>query len=127
MGNRTFQDYLEHMVKHFMVHGSHGLMQTLLDWRTYGMKVSFNTTSSGHIMWHGADELLYKDIHFTMGDFQGFIHGLVGVTWGVLDQLLFCGDSKPAPVIPWSKLYDDPSQEMAGWSFLLDSQTTWPV
>ncbi|KAJ2755651.1 hypothetical protein H4S06_003397, partial [Coemansia sp. BCRC 34490] len=66
MGNHTFQGYLEHMVKHFMVCGSHGPMQTLLDWHTYGMKVSFNTTSSGHIMWHGADELLYKDIHFTM-------------------------------------------------------------
>ena len=50
----------------------------MLDLRTYGMKVFFNTPSEGHIGWKSGDELLYKQIHFTMGDFRGFVHGLVG-------------------------------------------------
>lgn len=37
-------------------------MQTLLDWRTYRLKIYFNSTAPGHVAWMGADEILYKDI-----------------------------------------------------------------
>ncbi|KAH2165416.1 hypothetical protein KXV74_005446 [Aspergillus fumigatus] len=85
---RTFQDQLEWMVRRFLVRGSHGLMQTLLDWRMYGLRVHYNSTTPGYITWQGTDELLYKELRFTMGDFRGFIHGLVETTRELLDQLL---------------------------------------
>ena len=112
------------MVRRFMVRGSHGPVQTLLDWRTYGLRVHYNTTTPGHITWQGADELLYKELRFTMGDFRGFVHGLAGVTRDLLDRLLFTSAEQPAPTIPWDRLYDDPTQPRTGWSFLRDSRTT---
>ncbi|KAG2421265.1 hypothetical protein HFD88_005239 [Aspergillus terreus] len=62
-----------------------------------------------------------------MGDFRGFIHGLVETTRGLLDKLLFCAADQPAPAIPWGRLYDNPVEGKAGWSFLCDSRMTWPV
>jgi hypothetical protein len=50
----------------FMVRGSHGPMQWMLDLRTYGLKIYYNTTSRGHVEWAGSDELLYKGLQFTM-------------------------------------------------------------
>lgn len=124
---RTFQDQLERMVRRFLVRGSHGPMQTLLDWRTYGLRVHYNSTTPGHITWQGTDELLYKELRFTMGDFRGFIHGLVETTRELLDQLLLCAADQPPPAIPWGRLYDNPVEGKAGWSFVCDSRTTWPV
>ncbi|KAH3277027.1 hypothetical protein KXV19_006590 [Aspergillus fumigatus] len=124
---RTFQDQLERMVRRFLVRGSHGPMQTLLDWRTYGLRVHYNSTTPGHITWQGTDELLYKELRFTMGDFRGFIHGLVETTRELLDQLLLCAADQPPPAIPWGRLYDNPIEGKAGWSFVCDSRTTWPV
>lgn len=97
---RTFQDQLERMVRRFLVHSSHGPMQTLLDWRTYGLRVHYNSTTPSHITWQGTDELLYKELRFTMGDFRGFIHGLVETTRELLDQLLLCATDQPPPAIP---------------------------
>jgi hypothetical protein len=133
------------MVRSFMIRGSHGPMQTLLDWRTYGLKVHYNTTAPGHVGWMGDDELLYKDVHFTMGAFRGFVHGLVASTRELLQEVLYI--STPAattttssttsstttstsidlPPIPWSALYDDPTQGKKGWCFLQDTRTRWPV
>ncbi|CEN60835.1 Putative Superfamily II DNA helicase [Aspergillus calidoustus] len=80
------------MVRSFMIRGTHGPMQTLLDWRTYGLKVHYNTTTPGHVGWMGSDELLYKDVYFTMSAFRGFIHGLVGsareLLWELVAQYL---------------------------------------
>ncbi|KAH3536963.1 hypothetical protein KXW20_002161, partial [Aspergillus fumigatus] len=59
----------------FMIRGTHGPMETLLDWRTYGSKVHYNHTAPGHVTWMGEDQLLYQQMAFTMGDFRGFIHG----------------------------------------------------
>jgi hypothetical protein len=59
-------------------------METLLDWRMYGLKVHYNSTSPGHVMWMGEDQLLYQQIAFTMGDFRGFAHGLVTAAWDIL-------------------------------------------
>jgi hypothetical protein len=38
----------------------------MLDLRTYGLKVHFNTTARGNVEWMGRDELLYKNVHFTI-------------------------------------------------------------
>jgi hypothetical protein len=60
----------------FMIRGSHGLMQWMLDLRTYGLKIQYNTTSRGHVEWMGQGELLYKDLHFSIAQFCGIVHGL---------------------------------------------------
>ncbi|KAL2795236.1 hypothetical protein BJX66DRAFT_302105 [Aspergillus keveii] len=134
------------MVRSFMIRGSHGPMQTLLDWRTYGLKVYYNTTAPGHVGWMGDDELLYKDVHFTMGAFRGFVHGLVGSARELLQEILYISPTTPTtsrrstgrsasatttipqfPPIPWPALYDDATQGKQGWCFLQDTRTRWPV
>lgn len=52
-------------------------MQWMLDLRTYGLKIHYNTTLVGHVGWKRYDELLYKDLRFTMSEFRGMVHGLV--------------------------------------------------
>ncbi|CAG8320632.1 unnamed protein product [Penicillium salamii] len=61
-----------------------------------------NTPTEGHIGWKSGDELLYKQIHFTIGDFRGLAHGLVD---RIQQQLM---------------------QELI-WSFLQDIRTPWPI
>jgi hypothetical protein len=50
---------VQQMMDQFMVRGSHGPRQWMLDLQTYGLKIHYNTTSRGHVEWTG-DELLYK-------------------------------------------------------------------
>jgi hypothetical protein len=100
---RSFADWVTRQMDSFMVRGSRGPMQWMLDLRTYGLKVHYNSTPGGHITWMGRDELLYKDMSFTMGDFRGFTHGLVGATRRILrEQLLLAEEDIPA--IPWDLL-----------------------
>lgn len=127
---RSFRQWLASMVDTFMVRGTHGPMQWILDLRTYGLKVHYNSTTPGHVGWMNQDRLLYKQLEFTMGDFKGFVHGLVGTTRELLHhELLF--DSEPGgpgvPTIPWREIRDDPTQRGHGWNFLQDPRTQWPV
>lgn len=113
-----FADWVTRQVDSFMVRGTRGPMQWMLDLRMYGLKVHYNSTTPGHVTWMGQDELLLKDIAFTKGDFRGFIHGLVNVTRQILrEQLLLAGESTEVPAIPWDQLRDDPTQAKAGWNF----------
>jgi hypothetical protein len=58
-----------------------------------------NTLSEGYIGWKSGDELLYKQIYFTIGDFRGFVHGLVSrIREQLVHELMFCANSAP-PVI----------------------------
>jgi superfamily II DNA helicase RecQ len=124
---RTFPEWVKYLVDMFMVRGTSGPIQWLIDLRTYGRTVFTNTPVEGQIEWKSGDELLYKQIHFTMGDFRGFVHGLVGKTRRILvEQLMFCPPAT-APVIPWDHLYDDASQGASGWNFIQDTRTQWPV
>ncbi|KAL3460228.1 hypothetical protein BJX64DRAFT_290554 [Aspergillus heterothallicus] len=138
VGGKVFHDHVQQMVRSFMIRGSHGPMQTLLDWRTYRLKVHYNTTAPGHVGWMGDDKLLYKDVHFTMGAFRGFVHGLVGSARELLQEILYISTpttpttskSSPSmdfPPIPWSALYDDATQGKQGWCFLQDTRTRWPI
>ena len=68
-------NWVKRMMDRFMVRGSHSPMQWMLDLRTYGMKISFNSTTDGHIDWQG-DTVLYKKIEFTMADFRAIVHQL---------------------------------------------------
>ena len=102
-------------------------MQWILDLRTYGLKIHYNSTTPGHVGWMGQDRLCYKELTFTMGQFKGFIHQLVSDTRQLLlDELMFT-DTTDVPKIPWKALYDDPTQSGHGWSFLQDTRTPWPV
>ncbi|KAL4788747.1 hypothetical protein BDV19DRAFT_395784 [Aspergillus venezuelensis] len=83
-----FQAGVDWMVQKFMVRGQHGPVEVLLDWQTFGLKISYNTTTPGHVTWMGQEWLLYKEINFTMGEFHGFVHGLVGAAWELMAGLL---------------------------------------
>ncbi|PYH42229.1 uncharacterized protein BP01DRAFT_368269 [Aspergillus saccharolyticus JOP 1030-1] len=60
------------------------------NWRIYGLKIYYNTTTPGYVTWIGEDQLLYKHIDFSIGQFRGFIHRLAGTAQQILqDKLLF--------------------------------------
>ncbi|KAI0568053.1 hypothetical protein Alg215_12389, partial [Pyrenophora tritici-repentis] len=40
---------VQKMMDRFMVRGSHSPMQWMLDLRTYGLKIHYNTTTRGHV------------------------------------------------------------------------------
>ncbi|KAL4982976.1 hypothetical protein BDW68DRAFT_194792 [Aspergillus falconensis] len=78
-----FQAGVDWMVQQFIVY-----------WWTFGLKIHYNTTTPRHI-------------DFTIGQFRGFIHGVLA--------------------IPWDQLFDNPTEGTPGWSFLQDPRTLWPV
>ncbi|KAN0087190.1 hypothetical protein V8E54_000878 [Elaphomyces granulatus] len=54
-----------------------------------------------------------------MGDFRGFVHGLVRDARRILQEdLLFRNQqgAAPIPAVPWLSMRDDPSQAATGWS-----------
>jgi late competence protein required for DNA uptake (superfamily II DNA/RNA helicase) len=126
-GRMPFQTGVDTMVGKFMVRGQHGPVEVLLDWRTYGLKVHYNTTAPGHVTWMGQERLLYKNLDFTMGQFRGMVHGLVQAARGLLGGLLCEPEPRQWPAIPWDGLFDNPSEATPGWSFLSDQRTQWPV
>lgn len=124
---QRFLQWLHLMVTQFMVRGTNSPIQWLLDLRSYGMRVHYNSSVPGHIAWAEKDRILYKDIHFTMRDFRGFVHGVVSALQRILyDELLLC-EAQDLPPIHWDHLKDDPTQGRADWSFLKDTRTRWPV
>ncbi|CAG5136910.1 uncharacterized protein ALTATR162_LOCUS4 [Alternaria atra] len=86
--------FVQEMMDRFMVRGSHGPMQWMLDLRTYGLKIHYNTTSRGHVEWTGGDELLYKGLQFNMAQFRGMVHGLVTESRRLLMEELMFSSSK---------------------------------
>ena len=123
-------EFVQKMVNQFMVRGSHSPMQWMLDLRTYGLKIHYNTTSQGHVEWMGGDELLYKNLHFTMAQFRAMVHGLQAESQRLLiEELLFCNEKtgNKIPSIPWDQLRDNPTDNRPGWSFLHDQRTRLPV
>lgn len=53
---RSFREWLSSLMDAFMVRGLHILMQWMLDLRTYGLKVHYN---SPRAMWNGQDGTKY--------------------------------------------------------------------
>jgi hypothetical protein len=112
------------MIDKFMVRGSHGPMQWMLDLRTYGLKIHYNTTSRGHVEWMGQNELLYKDLHFSMAQFCGMVHGLASESRRLLtEELLFSSKAALVPAVPWGSMRDNPTDERPGCNFLKDHRT----
>jgi hypothetical protein len=92
--------FVQEMMDKFMVRGSHGPMQWMLDLRTYGLKIYYNTTSRGYVEWTGGDELLYKGLQFNMAQFCGMVHGLASESRRLLMEELMFSSSKAAEPIP---------------------------
>jgi len=123
-------EFVKKMMDKFMVRGSHSPMQWMLDLRTYGLKVHFNTTTRGHVEWMGRDELLYKNVHFTMAQFRSMVHGMEAEGKRLLvEELLFCNRqaADQVPHIPWEQLRDNPTDDRPGWNFLQDQRTRMPI
>jgi superfamily II DNA helicase RecQ len=122
--------FVQEMMDKFMVRGSHSPMQWMLDLRTYGLKIHYNTTARGHVEWMGKGELLYKEVHFNMAQFRGMVHGLETECRRLLmDELLFSSSTSAAPIpnVPWASMRDNPTDERPGWNFLKDHRTKMPV
>jgi RecQ family ATP-dependent DNA helicase len=122
--------FVQEMMDQFMVRGSHGPMQWMLDLRTYGLKIHYNTTSRGHVEWTGGDRLLYKGLQFNMAQFRSMVHGLATESRRLLMEELMFGNSKvaePVPSVPWESMRDNPTDERPGWNFLKDHRTRMPV
>jgi len=112
--------YVAKMMNRFMIRDSHSPMQWMLDLRTYGLKIHYNTTSEGHIDWV-KDQILYKSIQFSMSEFRGMIHGLVRESRRMLmKDLIFEDDGFNTPRIPWQSLRDNPIENTRGWNFIQD-------
>jgi hypothetical protein len=57
-------------------------------------------------MWTG-NELLYKNIHFSMAQFRGMVHGLASESRRLLTEELLFSSSKatePVPAVPWESI-----------------------
>jgi hypothetical protein len=121
--------FVQEMMDRFMVRGSHSPMQWMLDLRTYGLKIHYNTTSRGHVEWTGSDELLYKGLQFNMAQFRSMVHGLATESRRLLMEELLCSDqvAEPIPSIPWESMRDNPTDERPGWNFLKDHRTRMPA
>jgi hypothetical protein len=123
-------EFVQKIMDKFMVRGSHSPMQWMLNLRTYGLKVHLNTTTRGHVEWMGRDELLYKNVHFTMAQFRSMVHGMKTESKRLLiEELLFCNGqaADQVPQIPWEQLRDNPTDNRPGWNFLQDQRTRMPV
>ena len=62
-----------------MAHDGHDPkpMQWLYRSRSYGFKIRYTTPAEGKIQWIG-DDVLYANMRFSMNQFRGMAHGLVG-------------------------------------------------
>jgi hypothetical protein len=104
-------------------------MQWMLDLRTYGLKIHYNTTSRGHVEWTGGDELLYKGLQFNMAQFRSMVHRLATESRRLIMKELVFGNqvAEPVPSVPWESMRDNPTDERPRWNFLKDHRTRMPA
>lgn len=113
------------MMDRFMVRGTNGPMQWMLDLRTYGLKIHYNTTSPGHVDWNDNEVLTYKGIDIRMDAFRGFVGTLLQQAQKLMNETLLMGYE--APAIPWSNIRDDASNSAPRFNFLRDEHSRMPV
>lgn len=118
---------IKNTVNHYMIRGSLSPMQWMLDLRAYGMSIAFNTTTQGAIDWVG-DEIVYKNIRFTMNQLREMIRSTIEIaTYQLFHDLMFINDEKNIPIIPWTSLRDDPTNLERQWNFTNSENNHWPV
>jgi superfamily II DNA helicase RecQ len=109
-------------------------IQWLYRSRSYGFKIRYTTTAEGKIQWIG-DDVLYANMRFSMNQFRGMVHGLVGEAREELFEKLMIVrvgadqevDMKQVPPIHWDRMVDQPSETRVGWSFLDDKRNQFAV
>ncbi|CAE7016508.1 Telomere-associated helicase [Pyrenophora teres f. teres] len=100
------------------------LVQKMMD----RFMIYYNTTTRGHVEWTNGDELLYKELHFSMAQFRGMVHGLASESRRLLtEELMFSSKAAPVPAVPWESIRDNLTDERPGWNFLKDHRTSMPV
>ncbi|KAF5487470.1 hypothetical protein CGCS363_v013910 [Colletotrichum siamense] len=148
LGNDEVEDAAQSLFQHtrakvrrFMTRttGDKDAEPTPMDWiletRTYGMHIQYNTAAAGVIDWVG-DRVSYRRVRFTMGQLSDALHELVRETRELLAELTATEDSGSAdgpesdvqsqlPAIPWSSIEDDHSETKPGYSFLADDRNSW--
>lgn len=115
------------IVQSFMIRGAKSPMQWMIDLRTYARTIDANSTTEGRVSWQGRTRLLYRDVTFTTHDLRGWVHGLLTTLEGILLSDLLFQQFRDPPTVPWESIFDNPSQRSAGFSFLNDPRTKWPV
>jgi RecQ family ATP-dependent DNA helicase len=118
-------DVVRRMMDGFMVRGTNGPMQWMLDLRTYGLKIHYNTTAEGHVQWSGEDKLTYKGLEVEMNAFRGFVHALVQQAHEQMREKLLMGFEPPT--IPWQSMRDDASETKSRFNFLKSEEWVNPV
>jgi hypothetical protein len=108
-----------------MVRGTRVPMQWMLDLKTYGLKIHYNTTSPGHVDWNDNEVLRYKGIDIRMDAFRGFIGTSLQQAQKSINETLLMGHE--APGIPWSNIWDDASNSSPRFSFLQDEHSRMPA
>jgi hypothetical protein len=121
------------LVRSFMTMAHDGKNPKPIQWlyrsRSYGFKIRYTTTAEGKIQWI-RDNVLYPKIRFSMSQFRGMIHGLVGEAREELFEKLIVVrisidrevDVKQVLSIYWDRIIDQPSKTRIGWSFLDDKR-----
>jgi superfamily II DNA helicase RecQ len=118
-------DAVAQRMDRFMVRGTNGPMQWMLDLRTYGLKIHYNTTSPGHVDWEDNEVLKYRGIHIRMDAFRGFVGTLLQQAQKLMNETLLMGYETPA--IPWSNIRDDASNSSPRFNFLRDEHSRMPA
>jgi hypothetical protein len=125
---RSSFEWVRKMMDEFMVRGTGSPIQWMLDLRTYGLKIHYNTTTVGHVNWKDKYTLEYKTLRFSMDQFRGMVHDLLAATRkALLEDLLFANSRDEIPQVPWDALHDDPTNREVGWNFIKDQRSRLPV
>lgn len=123
----SFQ-WVNKMMNEFMVRGTGSPIQWILDLRTYGLKIHYNTTAIGHVNWKDKYVLEYKTLRFSMDQFRGMVHDLtVAARQSLFEDVLLVSDREEVPTVPWESLHDDPTNGEMGWNFMHDQRSRFPV
>ena len=126
--HRSSFEWVRTMMDSFMVRGSASPIQWMLDLRTYGLKIHYNTTAVGHVNWKDKYTLEYKAIRFNMDQFREMVHQLVESTRRTLfEDMLFAQSREELPHIPWEVLFDNPTNSEVGWNFINDQRSRFPI
>ena len=96
-------------------------IQWLYRSRSYGFKIRYTTTAEGKIQWIG-DNVLYPKIRFSISQFRGIVHGLIGETREELFEKLIMVrvsvdqeiDIKQVSPIHWNRMVDQLSETRVG-------------
>ena len=106
--SKIFQK-MKNKMNRFMIRNNHDFMQWMLNLRTYELKIHYNIIIENHVNWI-ENEILYKQIQFSMFDFRAIIHELMKRIERLLyDDLLFQKKEtklklKSLSRISWSRL-----------------------